>query len=72
LIQSTAQVSAPNANVVNVYQGKYKHTILPRIDMNATGSKDSTKKNYWLVADSKITSFFHDVYMEAKMYYPTE
>ena len=72
VIQSSAQISAPNAGVVNVYEGRYTHKILPRIDMTATASKDSTKSKYWMLADSKITSFFHDVYMSPEMYSPAK
>ena len=42
-LQSTAQISAPNAGVTNVYQGKYKHVILNKMDMNANWVKDATK-----------------------------
>jgi len=70
-LQSTAQISAPNEGVVNVYKGKYKHVILNKFDMNANGVKDATKKNYWGMADSKISSFFHDVYSSPEMKYPT-
>jgi len=72
VIQSSAQISAPNAGVVNVYEGRYTHKILPRIDMTAAASKDSAKKNYWLLVDSKITSFFHDIYKAPEMYYPSK
>ncbi len=72
IIQSTAQISAPNEGVVNVYQGRYAHKILPRIDMTANASKDTAKKNYWLLADSKIMSWFHDVYMAPQMYTPNK
>jgi hypothetical protein len=71
VIQSSAQISAPNEGVVNVYQGRYTHKILPRMDMTAAAAKDSDKKNYWILADSKITSFFHDVYMAPELYAPT-
>lgn len=72
LIQSTAQISSPNEWVVNVYKWRYKHVILPAIDKDANGAKDSTKKAYWLLADSKITSWFHDVYMAPEMRYPSK
>jgi len=71
LIQSTAEISAPNEGVVNVYKGKYKHTILNKFDMNANWVKDATKKAYWMLADSKITSFYHDVYGAPEMRYPS-
>lgn len=70
LIQSTADISSPNNGVVNVYQGKYTHKVLPRIDMTAAASKDSAKKNIWSICDSKIWSLFHDIYKEAEIYSP--
>jgi hypothetical protein len=62
ILQSTAKVSAPNAGVVNVYEGKYEHKILNRVDCNAQGNKDGAKKNYWGLASSKMSSFYHDIY----------
>lgn len=70
LLQATAQVSAPNAGVPNVYRAKYDHKILRRSDMNAVGAKDSTKANYWGLASSKQSTFFHDVYMAPQMRMP--
>jgi len=70
VIQSSAQISAPNEGVVNVYQGRYTHKILPRIDCNANGAKVTAKKNYWLLADSKISSFFHDIYIPTELHSP--
>tara|TARA_R110000868_G_scaffold48172_2_gene156913 strand:- start:2955 stop:3545 length:591 start_codon:yes stop_codon:yes gene_type:complete len=70
-LQSTADISAPNAGVVNVYQAKYKHVILNKFDMNANGVKDATKKAYWMLCDSKISSFYHDVYSAPEMKYPS-
>lgn len=48
-LQSTAQVSAPNAGVTNVFQAKYKHVILPYLATTASGAYDSAKKNYWFL-----------------------
>jgi len=40
--------------------------------MNASGVKDATKKNYYILADSKITSFFHDIYATEEMHNPAK
>lgn len=48
-LQSTAQVSATNAGVTNVFLGKYKHVILPYLATTASGAYDSAKKNYWFL-----------------------
>lgn len=54
LLKSTSEISAPNAGVVNVYQGKYKHQIFPLIATDAQGNVDSTKAKYWgLIATGK-------------------
>lgn len=54
ILKSTAEISAPNAGVVNVYQGKYKHQIFPLIATDAAGSPDDTKVGYWgLIAKGK-------------------
>lgn len=48
-LQSTAQVSATNAGVVNVFLAQYKHVILPYLATTASGAYDSAKKNYWFL-----------------------
>lgn len=73
LLQSTADVSAPNAGVVNVYQAKYRHVIGKRIDMLPSGlGKDATKAKYWFLANTRKTSFFHAVFMEPSLKMPAE
>lgn len=51
-LQSTAEISAPNAGVVNVYKGKFRHVVLPRLATTAAGAVDTTKKLYWGIASS--------------------
>jgi hypothetical protein len=58
LIQSTAEISAPNAGVVNVYQSKYRHIVLPRLATDATGAPDTTKSKYFGIASSKRSSAY--------------
>lgn len=58
LLQSTAEISAPNAGIVNVYQGKYRHVVLPRVATTATGAVDSTKAKYWGIASSMDSSAY--------------
>jgi len=58
-LQSTAAVEATNSGVVNVYKGKYRHVILPRLATDANGAVDSTKRRYWgLVSTSFSTAHF--------------
>lgn len=39
----------------NIYKGKYKHLVLPYLATDANGAYDSTKKNYWFLADLSHT-----------------
>ena len=65
LLQSTAAVdSGANSSVKNVYQGKYKHVILPRVATDANGNVDSTKAKYWGVASSMESSLYLGVHEE--------
>lgn len=58
LLQATAELSAPNEGVPNVYRGKYKHVILPRVATTAAGGVDSTKAKYWGIASSMQSSAY--------------
>lgn len=49
ILQSDAQISAPNAAVLNVYKSKYDLVVLPYLATTATGAYDSAKKNYWFL-----------------------
>lgn len=51
-LKSTAAPDAVNSGVVNVYSGKYRHVILPRVATTAVGAVDSTKAKYWGLASS--------------------
>ena len=44
-----------NANVTNVYKGKYRHVIFPRIATDATGAVDTTKRKYWGLASTMFS-----------------
>lgn len=47
LLESTADVTAAQSGVKNVYRGSYSHVILPRLATTAAGAYDSTKAKYW-------------------------
>lgn len=57
-LKSTASPDALNAGVVNVYQGKYKHVVLPRVATTASGANDATKAKYWGLASSMNSQAF--------------
>lgn len=65
LLQSTAQISAANAGVVNVYEGKYSHHQLVDLDTTATGARDNTKSAYWFLASTVDSTFHCDIYIPA-------
>jgi len=48
-LQSTADVDQNNSGVINVYQNKYRHIVLPYLATTATGANDSTKRRYWFL-----------------------
>lgn len=50
LIQSTADVTAVQAGIVNVYKGQFRKVVLPYLDTDANGAPDSTKRRWWGVA----------------------
>lgn len=57
-LKSTGAPDAAHAGVTNVYSGKYKHVILPRVATTATGAPDSTKRYYWGIASSSMSSLY--------------
>lgn len=54
ILQSTADVEGAHSGITNVYRGKYRHAILPRIDTTANDIKDSDKAKYWGIASSMM------------------
>lgn len=72
LLRATASVdSGVNNQVLNIYQAKYKHVILPRIATDLNGNVDSTKAKYWGLACSMESSFYLGVHEEAHVIPPT-
>jgi hypothetical protein len=49
LMQSMSDVTQENPGVINVYEGTYRHVVLPRLATTATGAYDSTKAKYWFL-----------------------
>lgn len=48
-LKSSSDNTQINSGVLNVYQGKYRHVVLPYLATTATGANDSTKKNWWFL-----------------------
>lgn len=70
-LQSTASPEGINSGVVNVYRGKYKHAILPRIAFDANGVRDTTKRYYWGLASSQLSNLYLGVWEAPHMIAPT-
>ena len=70
-LRSTSGPDATHAGVVNVYQGKYKHVMLPRVATTAAGAPDSTKRAYWGVASSQMSSFYLGIWEAPHLVAPT-
>jgi hypothetical protein len=71
-LRSTASVDpGMNQGVVNVYKGKYRHVVLPRIATNALGDPDTTKTKYWGLASSTYSTAHCDVWEEPHLKVPS-
>jgi hypothetical protein len=70
-LRSTASPDATHAGVMNVYQSKYRHVILPRVATTAAGAPDSTKRAYWGIASSQMSSFYLGIWEAPHMVAPT-
>ena len=70
-LNSTASLDANNSGVVNVYNGNFKHVILPRMQMTAAAVMDSDKRGYWGLASSMQKPIKIGVYESAHLINPT-
>jgi len=70
-LRSTASVDpGTNQGVINVYKGKYRHVVLPRLATDNLGQPDSTKANYWGLASSMFSTAHLDVWEEPHLKVP--
>lgn len=70
-LQSTAEVEGTNSGVINVYKGKYRHVILPLVPTTAAGAIDTTKRHYWGIASSMLSSAHVGVWEPARLKTPS-
>lgn len=70
-LKSSSNNTQNNSGVVNTYQGKYRHVILPRLDTTAAGANDSTKSKYWGVASSEMSTAYLGIHEEAHIKLPS-
>lgn len=69
-LRSTAAPTQNNSGVVNVYQGKYRHVVLPLVATDNAGNVDSTKNKYWGLVSSMMTSAYLGVLEEPRLKTP--
>lgn len=55
-LRSMGSPDFTNPGVTNVYKGKYRHVILPRLATDALGQPDTTKAKYWGLASTLFTT----------------
>lgn len=70
-LRSQSDPTAAHAGVINVYAGKYMHKILPRVATTAVGAPDSTKRAYWGIYSTKLSSFYLGVWEAPHLIAPT-
>jgi hypothetical protein len=70
-LNSVANPDASHEGVTNVYQQKYRHVVLPRVATDVNGAVDSSKRKYWGIASSMITSAYLGVWEEPHMIPPS-
>jgi len=70
LLKATSNPTQANNGVPNVYQGKYRHVVLPRVATDKNGANDTTKAKYWGLASSRLSTLMLGVHEEAHLKAP--
>ena len=70
ILRSTSNPTQNNEGVPNVYQGKYRHVVLPRVATDKNGANDTTKAKYWGLASSRLSTLMLGVHEEAHLKAP--
>lgn len=70
VLQSTSDVDAAHAGVMNTFQGKYNHVQLPYLDTTATGARDSTKKRWWFLVSVGMWQAYYGTFEATNMKEP--
>lgn len=71
ILRSTTNPTQANPGVVNTQEGTYQMVVLPRLATDASGNPDSSKKKYWGVASSDMTSLYLGMNEEPHLMSPT-
>lgn len=70
-LNSVADPTSANSGVANEYRAKYRHIILPYLATSNVGAYDSTKANYWFLADVAHTDAILEVSEMPHLVVPT-
>lgn len=70
-LKSTGSPEAAHAGVTNVYLNSFKHVILPRVATTAAGARDTTKRYYWGIASSTMSSLYCGIWEAPHLIPPT-
>lgn len=70
-LRSQSDPTAAHAGVINVYAGVYRHVKLPYLATTNTSAPDTTKRGYWGIASSSLSSFYLGVWESPHMIAPT-
>lgn len=69
-LKSKSAPDAAHSDVINVYQGSYRHVVLPRVATTAAGARDTAKRYYWGLISSKHSTFYMGMWEEAHLKVP--
>jgi len=70
-LRSVAAPDAAHSGVDNVYKAKYRLVQLPRVATTAAGAVDTSKRRYWGIASSLLSSGYLGVWEEPRMISPS-
>lgn len=70
LLRSTSNPTQNNASVVNAYENRYRHVVLPRVATDKDGAPDTTKAKYWGLASSEGSTLMLGMHEEPHMKAP--
>jgi hypothetical protein len=71
-LQATADVEGAHSGIVNVYRSKYRHVVLPRIATDAAGAPDTTKRYYWGLVSSMMSSAYFGMWEAPHLKMPSD
>lgn len=69
-LQASADITSSNSAVPNVYMSKYRHVVLPLVATTAAGAIDTTKRYYWGIASSTLSSLYLGIWEEPRLKTP--